>query len=410
MARSPRAKKTGKERMTRPSSRAKGRRAADGEFGLLSWRKEFPILKKKIHLVSHSMGAMPRKVEESLRAYAKEWAELGIEAYGLWLPRLQETADLIASILHAPKGTVVLHQNVSTLVAIVISAIFKPEGRRKVVYSELNFPSVHYNWKMHEKLGLRVELVQSPDGIEIPTERMIAAIDDQTLAVVIDHGIFRSGFLQDVDAIARHAHARGAYTIVDAYQTAGCVPIDVKAWGIDFLVGGSHKWLCGGPGAAYLYVRRDLIPMMEPRITGWFSHQRPFDFDMEMEFADSAMRFATGTPNIPGMMAARPGIEIIARIGVGRIREKSIRLTNRLIAMAEAEGLTVRSPRNHRRRTGMVCIDFPGAERAEAELLRRGFQVDYRPNCGIRISPHFYTTEEELLSIIPHLVRLSRRR
>lgn len=382
----------------------------DSESEFLELRKEFPILKDTVYLISHSMGAMPRAAYNQLKQYADEWGRHGITAYDLWIPRLRETADLIGSIFNAPEGTVAMHQNASTLVAISLSAIFKPEGRKKIVYTTLNFPSLHYNFYMHRRLGLEVALVESPDGIEIPTERMLHAIDDRTLAVVIDHGIFRSGYLQDVGAIARHAHSKGVYTIVDAYQTVGCVPIDVLAWGIDFLIGGSHKWLCGGPGASFLYVKKDLIPILEPRITGWFSHARPFSFEMDMEFAPDAMRFATGTPNIPGIHAARAGIEIISRLGVDRIREKSIRLTNRLIALAEAEGLKVRSPRDHRRRSGVVCIDFPGADRAEKELLKKRIHVDYRPQCGIRVSPHFYTREDELLSIVPLLKKFAKRK
>jgi kynureninase len=179
---------------------------------------------------------------------------------------------------------------------------------------------------------------------------------------------------------------------------------------VDFLLGGAHKWLCGGPGASFLYVRPDLIPALRPRVTGWFAHKRPFAFDLEMDFADDAFRFATGTPNVPGVHAARAGIEIVAAVGVERIRARSIRLTSRLVELAEAEGLRVTSPRDAARRTGLVCIDFEGADRAEAELGRRGFLVDYRPRCGLRISPHFYTREEELFSIIPEINRLRGRR
>lgn len=382
--------------------------APRGEQDLLRWRREFPILAKTTYLVSHSMGAMPRGARERMRQYLDEWATQGVDAYARWLPRLRETADLVGSIVGAPPGTVVFHQNVSTLMSVVISAIVRPGGRRRVVYTDLNFPSVHYNWLRNEELGLRVERVASPDGIEIPTERLVDAIDGDTLAVVVDHGIFRSGYLQDVAAIARAARDRGAYMVVDAYQTAGCVPIDVTAWGVDFLLAGSHKWLCGGPGASFLYVRPDLIPTLRPRATGWFSHKRPFGFEMDLEYADDAMRFATGTPNVPGVAAARAGIEIVARVGVARIRAKSVRLTSRLVEMALAEGFTVNSPRDAARRTGLLCIDFPGAEAAEAALLRRGFQVDYRPRCGIRISPHFYTTDDELFSILPELRKLRR--
>jgi kynureninase len=382
----------------------------DPETDLLRWRKEFPILKHTTYLVSHSMGAMPKTAFDRLRQYGEEWAEDGLEAYDHWVPRLRDTADLIGSLFGAPKGSVAMHQNVSTLTAIVLSAIQKPGGRTKVVYTDLNFPSIHYNWFRHQELGLRVHLVTSPDGIEIPTEKMIEAIDEETLAVVVDHGIFRSGYLQDVAAIAKAARAKGAYTFVDAYQTVGCVPIDVTEWGIDFLVGGSHKWLCGGPGAAYLYVRPALIPQLQPRITGWFSHRQPFAFEWDLVYAEDAMRFATGTPNMPGIHAARAGIEIVAHVGVAKVREKSVRLTQKLIAAAEEEGLKVNSPKDPARRSGLVCIDFPGADRAEGELLRRGFHVDYRPRCGLRLSAHFYTKEAELLSVLPEIRKIRKKK
>lgn len=377
---------------------------------LLSWRKEFPILEDTTYLISHSMGAMPRGAAERLRQYTDEWGRDGIEGYEAWMPRLQETADLIGSIFGAPKGSVVMHQNVSTLTAIALSAIHKPGGRAKVVTTNLNFPSIHYNWLRHREVGLEVHVVESPDGIVIPTEKMIEAIDEKTLMVVIDHGIFRSGYLQDVAAIAKAARGKGALTYVDAYQTVGCVPIDVRAWGVDFLAGGSHKWLCGGPGAAFLYVKPELAPKLEPRITGWFSHKRPFAFEMDMDYADGAMRFATGTPNIPGIHAARAGIEIVAKVGAAKVREKSVRLMQKLIELATEEGMTVNSPRDPNRRSGVVCIDFPGAENAEKELLKRKFHVDYRPKCGLRLSAHFYTKEDELFSIIPEIKKLRSQR
>ncbi len=375
----------------------------DPEADLLEWRREFPILQDSVYLVSHSMGAMPRGAEERLRQYAREWSQDGIEAYDVWLPRLRETADLIGSLFGAPPGSVVLHQNVSTLTAILLSAVHRPGGRNRIVTTDLNFPSIHYNFLRHRGVGLEVHLIRSPDGIEIPTELMVEAIDDRTLLVAIDHGIFRSGYLQDVPAIARAARAKGAYTFVDAYQTVGCVPIDVREWGVDFLAGGSHKWLCGGPGAAFLYVRPELLPRLEPRITGWFSHKRPFAFELEMEYADDAMRFATGTPNIPGIHAARAGIEIVAKVGPARVREQSVRLTQKLLALAEGEGFRINSPRDPNRRSGVICLDFPGAESAEMRLRRRRIHVDYRPRCGLRLSAHFYTREDEFVGVLAEL-------
>lgn len=376
---------------------------------LREWRKEFPILENSTYLVSHSMGAMPRRAYDRLKEYGDDWARDGIDAYAQWLPRLREISDLAGSIVNAPSGSTVFHQNVSTLTSIVISAIHKPGGRKKVILTDLNFPSLYYAWKRHEEVGLEIQVIKSPDGIVIPTEEIIDAIDEETLCVALDHGIFRSGYLIDIDPIAKAAREKGAFTFIDAYQTIGCVPIDVQAWGIDFLVAGSHKWLCGGPGAAFLHVRPDLIPKLEPRIAGWFSHQRPFDFDLDLEYADNAMRFSTGTPNIAAVQAARTGYEIISEVGVDRIREKSVRLTSKLIELAREEGLRINSPTEAARRTGVVCIDFEGAERAEVDFIQRRIQVDYRPRCGLRVSAHFYTTEEEFLSIIPEIQNFRKK-
>jgi kynureninase len=380
------------------------------ERDLSRWRKEFPILQETVYLVSHSMGAMPQKAFDYLRQYASEWSTKGLLAYEKWEPMVLDMGNLIGRLFNAEKDCVVMHQNVSTLVSIALSSIFQPGGRSKVVYTELNFPSVHYNFAMHRNLGLHVELVRSPDGIVIPTEKFIRQIDEKTLAVVIDHGVFRSSYLQDVKAIAKAAHAKGAYVIVDAYQTVGCVPIDVQDWDVDVLLGGSHKWLCGGPGASYMYVNPKILKRMEPRITGWFSHKRPFGFEMNMEFADNAMRFATGTPAIASLFAARAGIEIINQVGPDRIRAKSQRMTQKLVHLAEEHGFRVNSPKDPKQRAGMVCIDFPGADQAERELLRRKFHVDYRPQCGLRVSAHFYTTDDEIDSLFAELRQLRKRK
>jgi len=375
---------------------------------LASYRSRFPILKTKRYLASHSMGAMPRATLKSLRRYGEEWASLGVEAYDRWIPRFQETADLVAGIIGAPPGTVVFHQNASTLLAIVLSAILKPGGRREIVTTDLNFPSLYYNLLAHREAGLAVKVVKSPDGITIPTEEMVAAVTGRTLAVMIDHGIFRSGFLQDLGAIHRAARKQGALTIVDGYQTVGVVPIDVKALGIDFLIGGSHKWLCGGPGAAFLYTKSNLLRKLHPRVTGWFAQARPFDFSMKPREASSAMRFATGTPSMAAIAAACEGIALVAKVGVDRIRDHNVKLMESLISEADAAGLTVKSPRDPAKRSGLVCIDFKRAKQAEPWLLDQGFQLDHRPGSGLRLSAHFYTDEDELLSIIPAIKGFQR--
>lgn len=383
------------------SSRTAGPQTAEDR--LLAWREEFPILATTTYLISHSMGAMPRRVEAWLARYAAEWSARGVTAWDDWEPYLLEHGNRLAALIGAAEGTVAFHQNVSTLVAIVLSAIVQPGGRAKVVTTDLHFPSVTYNLLTHREVGLDVHMLRSPDGVTVPLDLWEDAIDDRTLAVLVDHGIFRSGALQDVRAIAAMAHRRGALILVDAYQTAGCVPFDVAAWEADVVVGGSHKWLCGGPGAAWIAVRPDLLPRLRPRITGWFSHARPFAFELEMEYAPTAMRFATGTPNIPGLYAARAGLEIVHEVGVAAIREKSLRLTQRIIELAETRGLRVNTPREPDRRAGMVCVDFPGAREAERELIRRGVLLDYRPRCGLRISPHFYTRDDEIDRVFAEL-------
>jgi kynureninase len=363
---------------------------------LLRWRPEFPVLEHTTYLVSHSMGAMPRSAHDWLRRYGQEWEERGVVAWEHWEPYVREHGDRIAALIGAPAGTVALHQNVSTLFGILLSGLVQRGGRVKVVATDLNFPTLLYSLQMHEDLGLRLHRIPTPDGITIPLEAWEDAIDEQTLAVVVDHGIFRSGALQDVGAITQMAHRHGAWSIVDAYQTAGCVPLDVLSWGADAVLGGSHKWLCGGAGAAWMYVRKDRLESLRPRVVGWFSHRDPFAFDLRMEFAPDAMRFATGTPGIPGLFAARAGLEIVLEIGPEPIREKSMRLTQRIIDLADESGFRVSTPRDASQRGGLVVVDFPGAERATQELVRRKVLVDYRPKAGIRISGHFYTVDDEI--------------
>ncbi|MDR5708609.1 MAG: aminotransferase class V-fold PLP-dependent enzyme [Armatimonadota bacterium] len=363
---------------------------------LLRWREEFPVLERTTYLVSHSMGAMPRSARRWVERYLRLWEERGVLAWEEWEEYLREHANRVSTLLRAPEGSVVLHQNVSTLFCLLLSALVPCRGRTRVVATELNFPSLLYALQMHRDLHVEVHLLRSPDGVTIPLEAWEDAVDSDTLAVVVDHGIFRSGFLQDVETITEVAHRHGAWVIVDAYQTAGCVPIDVQTWGADAVLGGSHKWLCGGPGAAWMYVRPERLPELRPRMVGWFGHRDPFAFELRLEPAPDAMRFATGTPGIPGLFTARAGLEVVLEVGVEAIREKSVRLTQRMIEQADALGLRVNTPRDPAQRGGMVVVDFPGAEQVARELVRRGVLVDYRPRAGIRMSAHFYTHPGEV--------------
>jgi kynureninase len=378
---------------------------------LLRWRDEFPILENTTYMISHSLGPMPRRTQAALQEFADSWAMRGIRAWeeGWWdLP--VTCGDLIGSIIGAAKGRVVMHQNVSVCQSIVTSCFDWGGTRNKVVTDGLNFPSNDYIYHGLARQGAEIVSVTSSDGMTIPLERILAAIDDHTQLVSISHVAFRSSYLHDLAAITEHAHSVGAYIIVDLYQSAGIVPIDVTALNVDFATGGSVKWLLGGPGAGYLYVRPDLDANLQPAATGWAAHAQPFEFATgPIEYAPDIRRFLNGTPNIPGMYSARSGYEIVAQIGVPAIRLKSQRQTKLLIALADEANLSVRSPREPEQRGGTIILDVPNGREVTAELIRRHILVDYRPGAGIRIAPHFYNSDDELAHTIRELQSIVHR-
>ena len=361
-------------------------------------RDEFPILAHTTYLVSHSLGAMPRAAEGKLKEYTDMWARRGVRAWaeGWW--RLPLTVgDQIGRIIGAQPGTVVMHQNVSVCEALILSCFDFKGPRNKIVYEDLNFPSVMYVYEAHKDLGARIQMVASEDGITIPLDKMLAAIDEETLLVPISHVIFKSGAIQDVAAIVKRAHEVGALVVADLYQSVGTVPVDVTAWDVDFATGGSVKWLCGGPGAAYLYVAPRLRQQLHPRLTGWMAHAQPFSFETgPIRYADDASRFLHGTPSVPALYAAQAGYDLVEKLGVEAVRAQSRRQVGRLVERARAQDFTPRTPDKPEDRGGMVIVDVPRAEAVTRELLRREILVDYRPGAGIRISPHFYTRDEEV--------------
>jgi kynureninase len=380
---------------------------------LLNWRERFPILGKTVYLISHSLGAMPREVYDSMHDYAEAWATRGVRAWAEgWWEMPVTVGDQVGRIIGADPGNVVMHQNVSICQSLILSCFDPQPPRNKIVYSELNFPSVMYVYEAHARAGrLRIEMVKSDDGITVPLERYIEAIDEETLLVPISHVLFKSAFVQEVGAIIERAHEVGAMVVLDAYQSAGTVPFDVKELNVDFAVGGSVKWLCGGPGAGYLYVRPDLQAKLEPRTTGWMAHEAPFAFEGgAIRYAQNITRFLHGSPSIPALYAARSGYAIINEIGVERIRAKSMRQTARLIELAEEAGFRVTSPKDPARRGGTVTIAVEHAASVTKELIRREFIVDYRPGAGVRISPHFYTKDEELDLVIREMQRIMETR
>jgi kynureninase len=370
---------------------------------LLKWRSEFPILDKTVYLISHSLGAMPRQTAERLHDYAETWATRGVRAWAEgWWDMPVTLGNEVARIIGADPGTVVMHQNVSVCQSLILSCLDPSPRRNKIVYEELNFPSVMYVYEAHARDGrFRIHAVPSDDGITIPLERMLDAIDEETLLVPISHVLFKSGFLQDARRITERAHEVGAYVVLDTYQSAGTVPFSVKDLNVDFATGGSVKWLCGGPGAGYLYVRPDLQKTLEPRTTGWMAHEAPFAFESgAIRYAPGIARFLHGSPAIPALYAAQSGYQIINEIGVERIRAKSVRQTTRLIELAREADFHVTSPESATERGGTITVADTHAAAITAELIRREFIVDYRPGAGVRISPHFYTTDEELELVI----------
>jgi kynureninase len=375
---------------------------------LLKWRGEFPILEKTVYLISHSLGAMPRATYDRLHEYAETWATRGVRAWAEgWWDMPVTAGNEVARIIGADRGTVVMHQNVSICQSLILSCFEPTPTRNKIVYSELNFPSVMYVYEAHARDGrLRIETVKSDDGITVPLERMLEAIDEETLLVPFSHVLFKSASLQDAKAITERAHEVGAMVVLDTYQSAGTVPFSVSDWNVDFATGGSVKWLCGGPGAGYLYVRPDLQQKLEPKMTGWMAHEAPFAFDPDLHYAPNVTRFLHGSPAIPSLYAAQSGYEIINQIGVEAIRSKSIRQTARLIDLAEEAGFQVTSPKDPSRRGGTVTVGHEQAGAITKELIRREFIVDYRPGAGLRISPHFYTKDEELELVIGEMKKI----
>jgi kynureninase len=365
---------------------------------LLAYRDRFPILRDTTYLINHSLAAMPAAAEERLLEYARMWRERGIRAWGEgWWDMPLTVGDQIGRIIGAPAGSVVMHQNVTVAEAIVLSCFRPTAERNRIVYEEANFPSVRYLYQARPDL----EVVAVEDDRAI-----VGAIDERTLLVPISHVLFKSAEIQDVEPIVRRAHEVGAYVVLDAYQSAGVVPLDVTALDVDFATGGSVKWLCGGPGAGWLYVRPDLAARLEPTFVGWQAHARPFAFEPELEYAAGIQRFLTGTPNVPALYAATAGYDVIEEVGVGRIRANSVRQTTLLIELLEAAGFEVGSPRDPARRGGTVLVETPKYAAVHKELGERGIICDFRPDAGIRLGPHFYNSDDELRFTVEQLAEI----
>jgi len=369
---------------------------------LLGYRAEFPILERTTYLVSNSLGAMPRSVPERLAEYVDQWAELGVRAWAKgWWDMPLTVGNEIAPLIGAAPGQIAMLPNVTIAQTSVLSSLDYDDGRDAIVMTDLDFPSVRYVYdQLATRLGARIVAVPSDDGISIDTQRVIDAIDERTRLVAISHVLFRSAYIMDVEAICRRAREVGALVSLDAFHSVGIIPVDVASLGVDFLSGGVLKWLCGGPGGAFLYASPEATRSLKPSFTGWQAHERPFAFENEMHYAGDAWHWLNGTPPIPALFAAIEGPRIVVRAGIDAIRAKSIRQTARLIELADARGYKVTAPRDPARRGGTVAFDVPHSYGVAQALLANDVIVDYRPNAGIRIGPHFYTSDAELERVV----------
>ena len=369
---------------------------------LLRFRAEFPILASTTYLVSNSLGAMPRRVPERLAEYAERWATRGVRAWAEgWWSMPVSVGDEIAPLIGAGAGEVAMVPTVTQAQAQIFSALDYGDGRDTIVMTELDFPSVRYVYdQLASRLGARIVVVPSEDGVHVDEERLIAAIDERTRLVAISHVLFRSAYVMDVARIAAHARAMGALVSLDAYHSVGVLPVDVGALGIDFLTGGVLKWLCGGPGGCFLWARPEVSASVVPALTGWQAHRHPFAFAPEMEYADAAWRWLGGTPVIPALFAATEGPRLLREAGIDAVRAKSLRQTERVIGLADARGFPLAVARDPARRGGTVAFDVPHAREVAQALLARDIIVDYRPGAGIRVAPHFYTSDDELESAV----------
>jgi kynureninase len=370
-------------------------------------RDQFPILENATYLVSHSMGAAPLGAKTALAAYWDDWAADGPEAWDRWLPTIGTIADGIGRLIGAAPGSVFLGSNVSIFQATLATSLDFSGERNEVVYEALQFPSLTYVWREWERFGAKVRIVPSDDGRTIPTERIIAAITERTAIATLSHAYYVSGAVADIRAIQAHCRSVGALLCVDAYQTTGVYPYDVTEWDLDIVTGGSHKWLLGGSGCGWLYVKPSLMERLRPAVTGWMAHAAPFAFeDAPMRYAPTMYRFGTGTPTIPGYLVAKPGHELIASVGIPRIREHNVRLTTKIAGMAHERKLHVNTPLEPSARTGWIGIDFDGADRVCKAMIAERIFLDYRPGCGLRVSAHFYTADEEIDRFFAALDRL----
>jgi kynureninase len=377
---------------------------------LLARRADYPILATSTaYLVNNSLGAMHRETRDRLASFADEWETQGASAWPSWFAEMSRVADLLGAVIGALPGTTVLRQSVADALVAVASAVDLSGPRQRIVTTAADWPGSHYFWTEHcRRYGGEVVVVPfEADGVTIDEQRVADAVDDTTAVVSVSLVQFRTSTVLDLEPIRDAARSHGALLVLDAYQAAGILPVDMAARDVDICLGGSVKYLCGGPGNGWLSIRPDLAETLRPAAVGWISHERPFDFEWdEIDYAPGIGRFTGGTPNVPAAYAAVPGYQAIVDVGLERIRERSTGLTQLIVDGALERGFTVVSPVDAARRGGHVTLDPGDALHVHDELIARGYAVDYRPGSGIRVGPHFFSTEDECRSVLDEMVAI----
>lgn len=367
------------------------------------YRDEFPIFQHAIYLNSCSLGALSRRSRAQVNTYLDQWETRGASAwYDTWWAALEDLRAGYARIIGARPGTVALHPSISgALTAVAESLVYA--RRPKVVVTSLDFPTIAYQWLAKVPHGVEVVVIQSPDGVRVPLELWERTVDDRTALVATSHVFFTSGAIQDVGAIAEIAHRKGALALIDGYQAAGQLPVDVTALDVDFYASGGLKWLLGGTGIAFLYARSELLDQLKPRAAGWFSHREQFRFDSAtLELHDDARRLETGTPALMPVYAQLGGLSILEEIGTPAIREATMALTEDLIARARERGLAPKVAPNPDERSGIVMLPSADPALDVKRLAEARIITDARPG-HIRVSPYFYNVPDDYLALLEQL-------
>ena len=364
-----------------------------------SYRDEFPVLKRKAYLISASLGPVSRRSQAYLQEYIDAWATKGAPDH-VWMedvfPRMANLKRTFGTLVGADPDELAITVNVSLALSAVLSCVDLSK-RKKIVLSELDFPTNGHVALAYRRRGAEVVFLPSADGLTIPVDAYRDVIDADTALVLINRVLYRSSALLDAKEVCRLAREAGAWSMVDDFHGAGVIPVDVHDLGCDFYTTGVLKWLCGGPGLAFLYARRDLLPQLEPLVTGWFATSEPFSFDLQhLEYHPTARRLEHGTPAAPVSFVAQGGMDIITEVGPAAIRERQQDLVEYVITRADEAGLPIRSPRERNGRGGIVNVGVgPEAGKVCHALLDRDICTDYRGD-GIRVSPHFFNTEEDV--------------